>query len=131
MTQSTAAPATGSTENTPETAVPNALNTTGSKLVYLHITTNREVTIDEIQDDLQMKKITLYSVLGTLKDNGLIEQNGDVYPNRRSRQLHLTDSSVDLLAATPTGCPQSHLRLHPVPGEPVGVPFRTYPEPGD
>jgi hypothetical protein len=26
-----------------------------------------------------MKKITLYSVLGTLKDNGLIEQNGDVY----------------------------------------------------
>jgi predicted transcriptional regulator len=79
MTQSTAAPATGSTENTPETAVPNALNTTGSKLVYLHITTNREVTIDEIQDDLQMKKITLYSVLGTLKDNGLIEQNGDVY----------------------------------------------------
>jgi len=40
----------------PETAVPNALNTTGSKLVYLHITTNREVTIDEIQDDLQMKE---------------------------------------------------------------------------
>jgi len=85
MTQSTAAPATGSTEKHPDTAVPNALNTTGSKLVYLHITTNREVTIDEIQDDLQMKKITLYSVLGTLKDNGLIEQNGDVYSRTDDR----------------------------------------------
>jgi predicted transcriptional regulator len=57
-------------------SLPAELNSPRAKLIYLHVATIGETTVDEIQDTLDIKKITLFSILGTLSKQGLVETAG-------------------------------------------------------
>lgn len=66
-------------QGTTEVTVPGDLNSPRAKLVYLYISTQGSATIGELQESLAMKKITLYSILKTLRERGLIGQETDRY----------------------------------------------------
>jgi MarR family transcriptional regulator, organic hydroperoxide resistance regulator len=59
--------------------IPDGLETSGSKLVYLYLKVEDEATINELHTALGMKKITLYSLLQTLTATKLIDQEGAMY----------------------------------------------------
>ena len=59
--------------------LPNTVDTAGSKLLYLYLFIENEATIDELQAALGMKKITLYSLLRTLRSADLVERVGAKY----------------------------------------------------
>ena len=54
--------------------LPDTVDTAGSKLLYLYLSVENEATIDELQAALGMKKITLYSLLRTLRSANLVER---------------------------------------------------------
>ena len=54
--------------------LPDTVDTAGSKLLYLYLSIENEATIDELQAALGMKKITLYSLLRTLRSADLVER---------------------------------------------------------
>lgn len=56
--------------------VPDSLTSPKSKLVYLYLATHGAVTECELCDGLDMKRISLYSVLKTLRKAELIEESG-------------------------------------------------------
>ncbi|UPW00443.1 TrmB family transcriptional regulator [Halorussus gelatinilyticus] len=53
--------------------LPTELESPRAKLVYLFLQT-REASIDELQTGLGVKKITLYSILRTLRERELVEK---------------------------------------------------------
>lgn len=59
--------------------LPNEIESPRAKLVYLYLTTASGGTVGELQRALGLKKITLYSILRTLRDRGLVEKNVDGY----------------------------------------------------
>lgn len=59
--------------------LPDALNSSGAKLVYLYVNIAEGATIDELQTALGLKKVTLYPLLQTLTTYGLIEKRGTTY----------------------------------------------------
>jgi hypothetical protein len=59
--------------------LPETLDTADAKLVYLYLHTNKNATIDELQADLGMKKITLYPLLRTLTATDHVERAGTLY----------------------------------------------------
>lgn len=59
--------------------LPDTVDTAGSKLLYLYLSIENEATIDELQAALGMKKITLYSLLQTLRNADLVERVGANY----------------------------------------------------
>ena len=59
--------------------LPDTVDTAGSKLLYLYLSIENEATIDELQAALEMKKITLYSFLQTLRSADLVERVGAKY----------------------------------------------------
>ncbi|WP_336365458.1 hypothetical protein [Halalkalicoccus salilacus] len=59
--------------------LPETLDTSGAKLVYLYLQIENEATINELQTALGMKKITLYSLLQTLTATELVDQDGAMY----------------------------------------------------
>jgi len=75
------------TQNTARTAVPTLdsfdvpddITATDSKLVYLFVTVSDGVTVDDLQSTLDMRKISLFPVLDTLTDRGLIDRVDDEY----------------------------------------------------
>jgi DNA-binding IclR family transcriptional regulator len=62
-----------------EHQLPDTIDTSGSKLVYLYLKIENEATINELHAALGMKKITLYSLLQTLKATDLVDQEGAIY----------------------------------------------------
>jgi DNA-binding MarR family transcriptional regulator len=64
---------------THRTAVPDDLESPRAKLVYLYLSTHDGATVSELQDGLSMKKITLFSILKTLRGRGLVGQDRDRY----------------------------------------------------
>jgi DNA-binding IclR family transcriptional regulator len=60
-------------------ALPNELDSTSSKLVYLYLRTAGECTVDDLQSSLDMKKISLYPLLQTLSKQGLVDRDGETY----------------------------------------------------
>lgn len=60
-------------------SVPSDLESPRAKLVYLFLSTHGEATVSELQSGLDMKKISLYSILSTLCDRGLIDQDAERY----------------------------------------------------
>jgi len=60
-------------------ALPPELQSPRAKLVYLYLTTNGEATVGELADDLGMKKISLYGVLKTLRQQDLVVTENDTY----------------------------------------------------
>lgn len=65
-----------------EHQLPDTIDTSGSKLIYLYLKIENEATINELHAALGMKKITLYSLLQTLTATDLVNQEGAIYtPN--------------------------------------------------
>jgi transcription initiation factor IIE alpha subunit len=63
-------------------ALPRELQSPRAKLVYLYLTTNGDATVSEMGESLGMKKLSLYSILKTLRSEGLVDCDGDRYvPN--------------------------------------------------
>ncbi len=59
--------------------LPPELQSPRAKLVYLYLTTNDSATVADMCDSLGMKKISLYSILKTLRKQGMIDRDGDAY----------------------------------------------------
>lgn len=55
-----------------------------SKLVYLYLHTTDGCHVDELQADLGLKKISLYPVLDSLTDRGLVRRDGMTYSPQSS-----------------------------------------------
>lgn len=60
-------------------AMPTDVESPRGKLVYLYIDTVGEASLDDLVDGLDVQRITLYSVLKTLQERGLVERDGDRY----------------------------------------------------
>ncbi|MEM4782391.1 MAG: helix-turn-helix domain-containing protein [Halalkalicoccus sp.] len=61
------------------TEIPTEIESAGSKLVYLYLSTAGEATIEELQASLGMKQLSLYPVLDTLSSDGLVTREGERY----------------------------------------------------
>jgi DNA-binding MarR family transcriptional regulator len=59
--------------------LPNELTAADSKLVYLFVSVSDGATVDDLQTSLDIKKISLFPVLDTLSQRGLIERVDDEY----------------------------------------------------
>lgn len=68
-----------STTTTGTAAVPAELESPRAKLVYLYLSMQGESSVTELQNGLEMKKISLYSILGTLCKRGLVHQDAERY----------------------------------------------------
>lgn len=55
--------------------LPTELESPRAKLVYLYLQRGA-ASIDDLQSDLEVKKITLFSILSTLRERGLVEKQG-------------------------------------------------------
>jgi len=67
------------TQSTQAMDMPTDLRSPRAKLVYLFLSMNGTTTICELQDGLNMKKISLYSILKTLEKQDLISKDGERY----------------------------------------------------
>jgi len=59
--------------------IPAELTSPTAKLVYLYLDTTGQSTVDEMQRSLNVPKLALFSVLGSLAESGLVECDGDCY----------------------------------------------------
>ena len=59
--------------------IPTDLCSPRAKLVYLFLSVNGTSSISELQDELNMKKISLYSILKTLEKDDVISKDGERY----------------------------------------------------
>ena len=75
----THADAVDSTRETPMTQLPDAVSSPRAKLVYLYLATHGAVCEDALCDGLAMKRISLYSVLKTLREAGHVEKDDGRY----------------------------------------------------
>ena len=60
-------------------SVPSELTSPRAKLVYLFLSANGETTLSELQSALNMQKLSLYSILSTLRERELINQQAERY----------------------------------------------------
>lgn len=66
-------------QSPPET-VPDGIESTEGKLVYLYLATSGGSDVGELVDRLDVPRITAYSVLRTLEGRGIVERTGaDAY----------------------------------------------------
>lgn len=61
------------------TGMPTDVESPRGKLVYLYLDTVGGASLDELVDGLDVQRITLYSVLKTLQERGLVDRDGDRY----------------------------------------------------
>lgn len=66
------------TEFVPRT-VPETLSSAEAKLVYLYLTGVGGSTVEDLHRALGMKKLSLFPVLDTLDERGLVDRDGDRY----------------------------------------------------
>lgn len=59
--------------------MPTELRSPRAKLVYLFLSVHGTATVSELQASLNMKKISLYSILKCLEQQQLISKNGEQY----------------------------------------------------
>jgi DNA-binding IclR family transcriptional regulator len=59
--------------------MPSELDAASSKLVYLYLATREGATITDLAETLGMRKLGLYSVLGSLVERDLVERTGETY----------------------------------------------------
>ncbi|MUW15170.1 TrmB family transcriptional regulator [Halorubrum sp. CBA1125] len=67
------------TASTAAATLPPELQSPRAKLVYLYLTTNGDATVSEMGESLGMKKLSLYSILKTLRKEGMVACEGDTY----------------------------------------------------
>lgn len=56
-------------------AIPESVDSTRAKLVYLHLERERETTVDAVADALDVRKLGLFPVLSTLEARGHVERD--------------------------------------------------------
>lgn len=61
------------------TGMPTDVESPRGKLVYLYLDTVDGASLEELVDGLDVQRITLYSVLKTLQERGLVDRDGDRY----------------------------------------------------
>jgi predicted transcriptional regulator len=59
--------------------IPAGIESPRAKLVYLSLATAGRATVDELAEHLDMQKLVLFSVVGTLEGRGLVESDGVAY----------------------------------------------------
>lgn len=72
------------TETATRIDVPDDLTSAESKLVYLFLTARGGATIAELHDALDIRKISLFPVLRTLTERGVVAREGPTYLPRTS-----------------------------------------------
>ncbi|WP_435065990.1 TrmB family transcriptional regulator [Halobaculum sp. EA56] len=75
----THADAVEETAETPMTQLPDGVSSPRAKLVYLYLATHGAVPEDDLCEGLSMKRISLYSILKTLREAGHVEKTGGRY----------------------------------------------------
>lgn len=55
--------------------MPTDVESPRGKLVYLYLDTRDGASLDELVDGLDVQRITLYSVLKTLRERGLVDRD--------------------------------------------------------
>ena len=60
-------------------ALPDELDSPRAKLVYLYLHVAGGATLQDLQETLGLKKITLFSILDALDGRGLVEEDGEQY----------------------------------------------------
>ena len=60
-------------------ALPDELDSPRAKLVYLYLDVTDGASLQDLQETLDLKKITLFSILDSLDGRGLVEEDGDRY----------------------------------------------------
>ncbi len=63
--------------NATQTAIPDELASPRAKLVYLYLETTRSATFNELQTGLDLPKMSLYTIVRTLRERELVEQDGE------------------------------------------------------
>lgn len=66
-------------QQTTAVELPADLNSPRAKLVYLYLSTHGAATIGDLQQHLSMRKLTLYSILKTLRERDIVQQESDRY----------------------------------------------------
>lgn len=56
--------------------LPDTINSANAKLVYFYVTVQGETTVSDLQTDLGLGKMSLFSVLDSLHGAGHVERNG-------------------------------------------------------
>lgn len=64
--------------------LPSDVSSPSGKLVYLYLATREGATVDELHAALDVPRITVLSVLKTLRGRGLVDRDGDRYLTSRS-----------------------------------------------
>lgn len=59
--------------------IPSELESPRSKLVYLSLRTGGGRTINDLQVETGLRKLTLHSILRTLQNRDLVHEDGDIY----------------------------------------------------
>lgn len=59
--------------------LPTNVESPRGKLVYLYLSTQESATLDELHEELDVPRITLYSVLKTLRGRDLVREDGHRY----------------------------------------------------
>ena len=63
--------------------LPGTLESPRGKLVYLYLRQSEGATLADLKDDLDVGALTLYSVLKTLRERGLVEKEADRFVTAR------------------------------------------------
>lgn len=58
-------------------SLPDDVTSPQAKLVYLYLLVRGTVTVDELGSSLDLPKLTLFSILQTLSEYGLVVRDGD------------------------------------------------------
>lgn len=66
-------------QQTAATTMPRELHSAQAKLVYLYLSTHEEATLSELGANLDMTKLTLYSILRTLTARELVTHTDGHY----------------------------------------------------
>jgi predicted transcriptional regulator len=64
--------------------LPSELVSAESKLVYLYLQTCESATIDDLHESLDMKRISIYPVLDSLREHDLVTREGQTFRSRAS-----------------------------------------------
>jgi DNA-binding IclR family transcriptional regulator len=59
--------------------LPEEIASASAKLVYLYLDHAGPATVSELSAALDMRKLSLYSVLGALAEEGLVDRDGETY----------------------------------------------------
>jgi len=57
--------------------LPDDLESTSGKLIYLYLSASGGASVAELEESLDLPGLTLYSVLSTLADRGLVARDDD------------------------------------------------------